>query len=445
MQSSSALRHLLRLALMVVLAHNRGASADAEQQCDGNLSTPSASSALDARARDVCGGGRDDDAAAEWQERYAQLHAAAARAPSNARILVFDTSGNGGYADRLTGLMTAQLLAMLSGRALALDWPGHEHALTMPHFAEGANTVLLRAARGAPPTEVRRLNWLNANRKSVAASMTSAPLDEGWPERVVVLQSNRGFTQQLLAAPVHEAAVREWGLTARNAQFGCLLAFLFRPTAAALAPLTPLRHALADPNYVTVGVHVRTGDTAAFPRGGRGGTNGDIGEGGAALYASHAFILEYADALAGRLALAGAQGEAPTEPAGRRPRARLLLLGDSQAMRAHALAAYGAERLLLPNGTIGHIARPTHVAAADADALLNAVGEHWLFGEAAAFVYSSHSGFPRTAAARALRDDAIHTCFHYGGALFNTEQPTARECTGPYSVAHLGERHAAGL
>ena len=123
------------------------------------------------------------------------------------------------------------------------------------------------------------------------------------------------------------------------------------------------------------------------------------------------------------------------------PLAARRLAGDA---RAHALGAYGEERLLLPNGTIGHIAKPTLSRRRTRTRLLNAVGEHWLFGEAAAFVYSSHSGFPRTAAARArLLDDAIHTCFHYGGALFNTEQPTARECTGPYSVAHLGERHAA--
>ena len=62
-----------------------------------------------------------------------------------------------------------------------------------------------------------------------------------------------------------------------------------------------------------------------------------------------------------------------------------------------------------------------------------------------AFAYSSHSGFPRTAACRALLSEAIHTCFHYEGPLFNKDQPTARECTGPYSVYQLGERHAAGL
>jgi hypothetical protein len=61
-------------------------------------------------------------------------------------------------------------------------------------------------------------------------------------------------------------------------------------------------------------------------------------------------------------------------------------------------------------------------------------------------VFSSHSGYPRTAAARALRDDAIHTCFHYDGPLFNSAQrSTARECSGPWSVAALGDRHAAGL
>ena len=83
------------------------------------------------------------------------------------------------------------------------------------------------------------------------------------------------------------------------------------------------------------------------------------------------------------------------------------------------------------------------------DALSNAVAEHWLYGFSRAFAYSSHSGFPRTAAARAMRDDAIHTCFHYSGPLFAEQHKglkrPQRECTGPWTVAELGDRHAAGL
>ena len=191
------------------------------------------------------------------------------------------------------------------------------------------------------------------------------------------------------------------------------------------------------------------------------------------LYASHAFILEYAEALATRLAAeeeqeaeaatassSGLPPPPPPPPPRRTP--RLLLLGDSMPMRQHALSIYGEEKLLLPNGTVGHIAKPSMSSAATSSssttttaasssrsakeaALLNAIGEHWLYSSASAFVYSSHSGFPRTAAARALLDDRIHTCFHYTGPLFNKDQPTKRECTGPYSVAQLGERHAGGL
>ena len=44
------------------------------------------------------------------------------------------------------------------------------------------------------------------------------------------------------------------------------------------------------------------------------------------------------------------------------------------------------------------------------------MAEHWLYAMADEFVYSSHSGFPRTAAARAMRTDVIYTCFHYAPA-----------------------------
>ena len=77
-----------------------------------------------------------------------------------------------------------------------------------------------------------------------------------------------------------------------------------------------------------------------------------------------------------------------------------------------------------------------------------AVGEHWLFGASDEFAYSSHSGYPRTAAARAMRPEAIWTCFHYEGPLYAEKKGGTRpkrECSGPWTVAELGDRHAAGL
>ena len=76
------------------------------------------------RAAPICG--------VDWQDAYAAFHADVVAGPSSsARLLVFDASGNGGLADRLTGLMTALLLAILSDRAIALDWSGREVALRM--------------------------------------------------------------------------------------------------------------------------------------------------------------------------------------------------------------------------------------------------------------------------------------------------------------------------
>ena len=385
-----------------------------------DMSLPAAddSADLSRRIASVCG--------TSWQDAYAELHATAVgnAAQQPVRILVFDTLGQGGLADRLTGLMTALLFAILTDRALALDWPGHTEALQTPRFLNGANSRLLSQSQRAPPEEKRRVEWINQNRKELQAQMTSKPLDVLWPERVVVLRSNRGFTQGLLNAPQLATAVAARNLTASNAQFGCLFNFLLRPTPAALQPVAPLLDAMRSPDVVTVGVHVRTGDNAFVDE--AGADDAAMRERGERLFAAHKFIFDFADRLANDIATAH-------DP----PRAsRMLLLGDSNAMRAHAASVYGT-RLLLSNVTVGHVARQQ-------GALLTAVGEHWLYTSSHAFAFSSHSGFPRTAAARAVRDDAIHTCFHYTGPLLNA-QPTARECTGPYTVAALGDRHAAGL
>ena len=391
------------------------------------------------RAAPICG--------VDWQDAYAAFHADVVAGPSSsARLLVFDASGNGGLADRLTGLMTALLLAILSDRAIALDWSGREVALRMPRLSESGNTRLLKAARAAQSSDTRRVTWLNANRTALQQEVihgmggveSSSGIDALWPERVVYLRSNRGFTQQLLNAPGLASLVAARRLTPASAQFGCLFNFLLRPTDAALRPVRSLMSAMRDPvdasdgRYVTVGVHVRSGDSTWSAEGADAATDAEaMRTRGASLYASHKFIYEYADRLSQALA------SNMSARIGSHVSARLLLLGDSSALRAHVATLHSPEKLLVPTGALGHVAR-------QADALSNAVGEHWLYGHATAFVYSSHSGFPRTAAARAVRDDAIHTCYHYVGPTLNP-QPTARKCTGPYSIAQLGERHAAGL
>ena len=427
------------------------------------------------RALNVC--------SSEWQNAYAKVHARQL-ASARPRIAVFSAVGNGGLADRLTGLMTVLLLAILTDRAIAIDWNGYEQALKTPRVDA---FKAMKLARAAPSSDVRRLQWLNANRVALRnlTESVSGGLDELWPERVLIFQTNRGFTQGLLGSAAHAQAVSSRGLNSTNAQFGCLFNFLLRPTSGSRTRVAPLIDAItaakARGDYI-VGVHVRTGDQT-FSRATGGGAAGAAASGSSGaeqLYASLRFIFEYAERL-GRerlVHLDAAQAaqqpqtqtpQAPALPASPTPagrQVRFVLLGDSPALRRHAAIIYGRERVLYYGGdedmsdstgggsggsgsnggvAIGHVAKQLGANEEEKLATLqSAVGEHWAYSGCDAFVYSSHSGYPRTAAARAMRDDAIHTCFHYTGRTFNP-QSTVRECTGPHSIAALGERHAAGL
>ena len=360
-----------------------------------------------------------------WQDAYSASHAAWSRDPSSARVLVFEVRGNsGGLADRLTGMMTALLLAILTDRAFQLDWPQHAAVLSTPRIDV---TSLLPALGRVRPSDVRRLTWINGDRQKLA-KLTSTDLAALWPERVLRVQSNRGFTQALLATPEHAAAVAARHLSPAGAQFGCLLNFLFEPTPATLQPHTALASLLGRRAEPVVGVHVRTGD-GAFVGASADETAQQKAERGRLLYEQHKFIFEYA--------LRRARAHTPT--------ARLLLLSDSVALRRHAAAQLGDAVVNPPEAdlAVGHVAK-----GGGDDALRSAVGEFWLFGAADEFVYSSHSGFPRLAASRALLQDAIHTCFHYQGALYSEAHGVPRpkrECSGPISVFELGVKHAAGL
>ena len=382
-----------------------------------------------------------------WQDAYAARHAQIlALDAAQQRILVFDTNGNGGLADRFTGLMTVLLLAILTDRALAIDWPGREAALLTPRIdVAAALGVAQHAARG----DSRRLSWLNGNRLQIRNLTEVSDLNAVWPERVLIIQSNRGFTHSLLTSELHATLAASRGLTPANAQFGCLLNFLFEPTAAAMLALAPVRAAItqaAAEGALTVGIHVRTGDASFAAEGAAGVHGGGVESGrsqsrGAELFKTHRFIFDYALRLA-----AERVGPTSAYPAGRS--LRFVILGDSPALRRHAADELGHERVVYyGNGTNTLVA---HVRFQPGDATLQAaVSEHWLYTGCELYVFSSHSGFPRTAAARALRADSIHTCFHYQGATFAEKQHghkrPSRECSGPWSVPALGDRHAAGL
>lgn len=371
------------------------------------------------RDREVCG--------SDWQDAYAKLHARlvedGTRTPAQqrvpVRIAVFDCRvGNGGLADRLIGLMTVLLVSILTDRALVINWPGHEEVLMSPRLHL---TALLAQAQQAPPHEVRQIRWLQGNRLKLQ-QQTETDLDLLWPERVLVFQSNRGFTQQLLSSQIHKHAAANRHLTPETAQFGCLLNFLLRPTKAAFAEFEPLRLAMSAPQQYLIGLHIRTGDSAFTARG--DSTTASSEAAGARLYAQFQFMFDFALEL-------GATQSLPVQ---------LLLLGDSTPLREYAAQKH-PDLILTSHASIGHVARK-------AASLSHAVVEHWLFSGCDAFVYSSHSGFPRTAAVRSLLLDSIYTCFHYEGPLFSEQQGKPRpkrECTGPYTVYQLGDRHAAGL
>ena len=348
-----------------------------------------------------------------WQAAYSSAHAAWSQDGRTARALVFEVRGtSGGLADRLTGMMTALLLAILTDRAFQLDWPEHTTALRTPHIDA---TGLLPALGRAPPAEVRRVTWINGDRLKLAQLTATDELDRLWPERVVRMQSNRGFTQALLVQ--HAAAAARRQLSPNSTQFGCLLNFLLAPTPATLSPYAALAARLTDAanQGPVVGVHVRTGDRA-FDGAARLQAQGaeERAEERAALeraedklYESHRFIVDFA------MARTAALPPHPPHPP------RLLLLSDSVALRRAAVRQLGEVRAqpitltptLPPNPkpnpssnpkpypnsdqavlnppaadlAIGHIAR-----GGGRDALSTAVAEHWLYSTATEFVYSSH-------------------------------------------------------
>ena len=140
------------------------------------------------RAEAVCG--------TDWQDAYAALHARLVEEGTSKRIVedgimkrteakpvriaMFDCRvGQGGYADRLIGLMTVLLISIITDRALVINWPTHEDALRFPRIQ---TTALLRQAETASKRDRREFRWLQQNRLDLA-KLTDVDLNEEWVRR----------------------------------------------------------------------------------------------------------------------------------------------------------------------------------------------------------------------------------------------------------------------
>eukprot|EP00850_Spirogloea_muscicola_P000350 SM000001S04752 [mRNA] locus=s1:2064020:2066332:+ [translate_table: standard] len=354
-----------------------------------------------------------------WQDDYARLHRATLSGHEGAGsgFLIFycetDVPSHpkscGGFGDRLVGMVSALLLAVLTRRALIICNPG------LDKMIEPVEVDWRWDALPAPRPSLE--GWITApriNSKSYGpdagvvnlwqfGSGNSAQLfynlfDSMKDKRYLVFMANHGLTAKLLLeeSPWRQQ-IRELGLTLPNI-FACLTRFLLQVRPENLKPHENVARELADPLTFSIGIHIRAGFHAESGH----SRPFDLPEGPSnkAAAARKVALLEHFNDL-----LDCAQ-RLEDFWAGPELRTRWFIMSDTWEMKQAARDIWG-DKILVTDVRAMHIEAKVDAAAKEQGT--REVAAEWeLFSRCQYFVFVD-SGLSKTAAAKAQRPTSIFT------------------------------------
>jgi hypothetical protein len=184
-----------------------------------------------------------------WHEWYSQLHAdILANKTSHRRFLVWKE--HNGYADRLKGISTALYLAVLSERALLLQWdsPAPLESVLEPLNIQWNASIELQ---GLSTTKLELYpEDLSSHQFDFITKFEQYD--------VVELIVNYPAEQLFFIGQMNQRADR-WSIVKTDFLVGCAFWYLFRPTSTVQTELERYKDkGLSDATF-NIGVHIRTG------------------------------------------------------------------------------------------------------------------------------------------------------------------------------------------
>lgn len=291
-----------------------------------------------------------DPECGNWQEGYTKLHQdiLAGRAPQ--RYVTFTAtkgSNSGGLADRLLGMASTFLFALLDNRAFLAEWQEPvpvEAVFDSPriHWSYNASDARLH------DEEARNVYWINKNGVHALRMFLNKDWAETYPEDFLKFQTNRGIMFHMFQSKRRGNKLYRLGLRPANI-FSCIIDYLVRPVPSVLSFISRYSALLRLPTVFSVGIQIRTGDTALR----RPFLD-------AHLLADYSPFFECADQIARTHS---------------RPDQRVVyyLVTDSAKLREQAIEAY-QDRILVTGLPIRHI----HARNAQLDHVADAVIENYI-------------------------------------------------------------------
>ncbi|SGY17530.1 BQ5605_C015g07811 [Microbotryum silenes-dioicae] len=208
---------------------------------------------------------------APWMEDYAKLHhdiINGKRSPKVLEVMCRKGVQCGGSSDRLLGIFSSLLYAVLTDRALLITWEDLPFELFF-------DSVIIDWAQPEMPNSHRSIHPKLAlkGEKQFISSITPprADLDRFFSQDVfeekrnepswLQLMTNRGVTLRSFNYPNVAQAMRERGFDSTTA-YACMSDFLFRPKPNPLRFIAEYSSFFSLPTVYSIAIQIRTGDDA---------------------------------------------------------------------------------------------------------------------------------------------------------------------------------------
>lgn len=332
------------------------------------------------------------DQCGNWQLSYKTMHRAWLESDKATRdanpAIIYDCTGIycSGLADRLLGMTSTFLIAVITGRPFFANWSpplSLERLFDKVHIDWQAPEPVMAEAvplifTNLPQSELDQTLNLESWSHQTPTPMTLAQLVLV-DKRHLKVYNNRGLILRSFHYPHIQSQLVSLGITHELA-YQCFFNYLFKPNPEILSYVTRYAPLLERADTYTVGIHIRTGDIAMF--------NDNLD--GEKMLDDWSYYFGCAHHIAETFARAD-------------QRINLFVITDSAVLK-NAIANRWSENITLTDMKPGHIAANVDDHAAQLAVAHTALAELLLLAKTDARVISSASGFGKVSR---LRDNPL--------------------------------------
>ncbi|CAI2200450.1 9885_t:CDS:2, partial [Funneliformis geosporum] len=202
-----------------------------------------------------------DSSCGSWQDNYSRLHEEILSRNGSQRYVSYICDVNincGGLADRILGMTSAFVFALLTNRGFLADWQTNlpiEAIFNSPNIDWSYDSLNL-------PSDIRELETselsiIDFDAKNLDEKFMLSNWTTKYPSSFIKFYSNRGMIIRTFDSKFYAQTLKDMGLRPHTA-FGCILDYLFRPVPSALSFITQYTSLFALSSIFTVGIQIKT-------------------------------------------------------------------------------------------------------------------------------------------------------------------------------------------